>query len=208
MKPPVFLMLCTAAFLLNSCDVLKHQLSIDYTRNAPSAPYDVIIVPGTPYDSNKVSPLYKARLLWAKNLFEKGIAHNIIFSGAATHSAYVEAQTMKLFADTLGIPAENTFVEGRALHTVENIAYSIELAHQLGFRKIAVATDPFQTLFLKKHLKLVGDNTNQGVGTIALLPFNVDDMPLFYKASMPRIDATSARVENFVPLAERQIAQK
>lgn len=201
MKPPVILMLCTAAFLLNSCDILNHQLSIDYTRNASSAPYDVIIVPGTPYDSNKVSPLYKARLLWAKNLFEKGIARNIIFSGAATHSAYIEAQTMKLFADSLGIPSEHTFVESRALHTVENIAYGIELAHQLGFRKIGVATDPFQSIFLSKQLK-------HSVQHVALLPFSIDDMPQFYKASMPRIDVTSARVENFVPLAERQMAQK
>jgi uncharacterized SAM-binding protein YcdF (DUF218 family) len=201
MKPPVFLLLCTAVFLLNSCDIIKEQLSVAYTRNVSSGPFDVVIVPGTPYDSAKVSPIYKARLLWAKTLFDKGIAKNIIFSGAATHSAYVEGQTMKMMADSLGIPAEHTFVESRALHSKENIAYGIELAHQLGFRKIAVATDPFQSYYLKKHL-------SEFKFPIALLPFNIDDMPAYFKMVMPRIDASTARIENFVPLEKREMAMK
>lgn len=194
-------MLCTAAFLLNSCEIINHQLSIAYVHNLPSAPYDVVIVPGTPYDSSKVSPLYKARLLWAIQLYEKGIARNIIFSGAAVHNGYIEAQTMKIMADSLGIPNENTFVENRALHSTENIAYGIELAVQLGFRKIAVATDPFQSGYLSRKLK-------KTTWPVALLPFNINDMPLFYISPVPKIDATSARVEKFIPLEKREVALK
>ena len=201
MKPPVFLLLCTAVFLLNSCDIIKEQISVAYTRNISSAPFDVVIVPGTPYDSVKVSPIYKARLLWAKTLFDKGLVKNIIFSGAATHSAYVEGQTMKMMADSMGIPTEHTFVESRALHSVENVAYSIELAHQLGFKKIAVATDPFQSYYLKHHL--ADDNFK-----VALLPFSLDSMPVYFKRALPQVDVTSARIENFIPLEKREMALK
>ena len=201
MKRPNFILLCTAVLLLTGCDIIKQQLSAPYIRNLSSAPFDVVIVPGVPFDSGKVSVIYKARLLWVKALFDKGIAKNIIFSGAATHNAYVEGQTMKIMADALGIPTENTFVESSALHSVENVAYSVALAHQLGFKKIAVATDPFQSYYLKHHL--ADDNFK-----VALLPFSLDSMPVYFKRTLPQVDVTSARVENFIPLEKRELALK
>ena len=46
----------------------------------------------------------------------------------------------------LGIPAEAIFLETQALHTDENIGYSLHLAQGLGFNRFAVASDRGQAL--------------------------------------------------------------
>ena len=52
---------------------LKRSTLKTYNQNVVTAPYDVIIVPGIPYDTGHQNILLKVRLFWAKNLFDKGI---------------------------------------------------------------------------------------------------------------------------------------
>ena len=200
MKRIAFVITCTLAVgVMNSCSFIKHEFSVAYYRNISRAPFDVVIVPGTPFDSARPNPVYVGRLLWAKSLFDKGIAHNIIFSGAAVHSPFVEGEVMKITADSLGIPPQNTFAENKAEHSTENLIYSIEMAHAMGYRKIAVATDPFQSFYLGRYIR------TQKLD-VAMLPFSIDSMPVYYRSSLPDIDFASAHVSNFVPLEKREVA--
>lgn len=166
-----------------------------------AAPYDVIIVPGVPFNNQKVNPIYKARMLWAKWLFDRKIAKNIIFSGSAVHTPYVEGQAMKIMADSMGIPSAHTFVESRAQHSTENVDFGIQLARQLGFKKIAVATDPFQSHFIRRFLDKCKLN-------VALVPFPLQMMPLYHKRTVPQIDARPAFIKDFVPIEKREVAQR
>ena len=50
---------------------LKRSTLKTYNQNVVTAPYDVIIVPGIPYDTGHQNILLKVRLFWAKNLFDK-----------------------------------------------------------------------------------------------------------------------------------------
>jgi vancomycin permeability regulator SanA len=179
-----------ARFLLNKSAINSYNTSIS------KAPYDVIIVPGLPYDSANVNTLFKSRMLWAKSLYENGITKNIIFSGSAVHTPYVEALVMKTFADSLGIPSANIYSEENALHSTENVDYGIVLAQKLGFSKIAVATDPFQYFYLNRYV--ISNNIKVG-----MLPFSLDSMPFYSKAALPKINAQSAFVANFIPLKNR-----
>lgn len=186
---------------MNSCGLINRLASNAHDSYLLTAPYDVIIVPGISYDSAKVNPIYKARMLWAKWLFERKIAKNIIFSGSAVHTPYIEGLSMKIMADSMGIPAENTFVETVAEHSSENVDFGIRLAHQLGFKKIAVATDPFQSHFIRKFIQVCKIK-------IALVPFPLQMMPFYQKQTVPRIDAREAYVKDFVPLEKRDVAQR
>lgn len=202
MNRTALFMLCVAvAAIFSGCNLLQNTLSAPYKKGITLAPFDVIIVPGVPFDSGKVNPIYKARMFWAKALFEKGIARNIIFSGGAVHSPYVEAEAMRITADSLGIPSQNIFTETAAMHSTENLNYSISMAHQNGFSKIAVATDPFQAYYLSRYVKKNKMN-------IAVLPFSIDSMPDYYKKQIPRIDASQAFIRNFIPLEKREVALK
>lgn len=158
-------------------------------------PYDVIIVPGVPYLEPSMKTVLKARILWAKYLFQRGIAKNIIFSGASVYTPYVESKVMKIYADSLGIPSENTFSEEEAEHSTENIFYSVKMAHDMGFKRIALATDHYQAYLLKGYIKKKFPEVE--IITISYKKINM-------KADWPEIDAESAYAENFVSLAKRE----
>lgn len=158
--------------------------------------YDAIIVPGAPYMDKKLALVFKARILWAKHLYDNGIADNIIFSGGAVYNQYIEGKVMKLYADSLHIPYEHTFSETNAEHSTENVYYSMLLAQQLGFKKLAVATDHFQAILIKKFMKQNCPDID-----LELIDYEKIDLVLSF---WPEIDPTSTIANNFVALPERE----
>lgn len=176
---------------------LKRVTNSTYQLYLAKAPYDVIIVPGLPYDSAQSNTLLKVRMFWVKDLFDRGIAKNIIFSGAAVHSPWVEGEVMKILADSLRISPAHTFAETRAEHGNENVYYSIHIARKLGFKKIALATDLYQNWFLSSLMK-------KKFPEVGLLPVAADSFPVYGKQQLPTIDASAAFVKNFIPLKNRE----
>jgi hypothetical protein len=157
------------------------------------APFDVIVVPGFPYQQD-VPSIIKLRLCWARYLFNAGITENIIFSGSAVYSPYLEGVALKIMADSLGLPSHRTFAETHAEHSIENVYYSMKMARAMGFKKIAVATDPFQAKMLEP--------------LVAKYCPDITVIPIVYSKirgetdRIPLIDPSSAFVNNFVSLKE------
>lgn len=159
-------------------------------------PYDVVIVPGIPYDPTTSSSIMKMRILWAKYLFDNGIARNIIFSGSAVYSPYIEGVAMKIIADSLGIPAEHTFFEVKAEHSTENVYYSWKMAKEMGFERIALATDPFQSFALRGFIK-------KYCPEVASLPVVFQKLKA-ERANLPSINPKEVYVEDFVSIVDRE----
>ena len=139
-------------FLLCSYDYRKSE-QLNSEKEKKLDQYDAIIVPGVPYQQPSLTIVLKSRMLWAKYLFEKKIAKNIIFSGSSVYTPYLEGKIMRIYADSLGISSENTFSETEAEHSTENVIYSLKIAKKMGFKKIAVATDPYQAIMLKSFIQ-------------------------------------------------------
>ena len=137
---------------LCSCNAYYNTFYTDPTKCFEIAkqkkPYDVIIVPGFPHDSGKVNMVLSQRIKWAFYLYKNGYTKNIIFSGAAVHSPYIEAEAMKLIALQTGIDSNHIFTEIKAKHTTENLYYASVMANNLGFKSIAFATEPAQCSFI------------------------------------------------------------
>jgi uncharacterized SAM-binding protein YcdF (DUF218 family) len=158
--------------------------------------FDVIIVPGIPYDPTTSSAIMKMRILWAKYLFDNGITRNIIFSGSAVYSPYIEGVAMKIIADSLGIPSDHTFFEVKAEHSTENVYYSWKMAKDMGFERIALATDPFQSFALR--------------GFIEKYCPDVASVPVVYKklkadgTNLPSISLKDVYVDSFVSIVDRE----
>lgn len=140
----------------------------------------------------------KSRVIWSYVLYKHGYAKNIIYSGGAVYSPYYEAKIMGLYGQQLGIPADHIFYDTRAEHSTENVFYSYELARKLGFKTIALATDPFQSSLLKFF-------TRKRFGTkIIHLPFVVDSLHA-YNSINPVIDPSSAIcADSFVSITKRE----
>lgn len=173
-----------------------HYAKKSYAAAKKEKPYDVIIVPGVPYEGEKTTGVMKMRLFWAKHLYDSGYAKNIIFSGSSVYSPYVEGVVLKIMADSLGIPPHRTFSETKAEHSTENVYYAWKMAKNMGFDKIALATDPFQAGMLRSFMK----RYCPGMKAIPIIfdTMNIDEKKL------PDINPQSAFIENFVPITERE----
>ncbi len=187
--------------LLNSCALLNPVRKSPYklyVANIKNQPYDAIIVPGVPYNAKKWSDVMRLRILWSKFLFEKGYAKNIIYSGGAVHSHYIESRIMGLYAEAFGIPKANIFTEEKAEHSTENVYYSYYLAKARGFKNIALATDPYQSSNLYSYIK------KQKLD-IKLLPLLLDTVLIMDKTE-PKINPASARINDstFASLKKRE----
>lgn len=168
-----------------------------YKRALQNKPYDVIIVPGVPYNGQDWSVAMKGRVIWGSHLIKTGVAKHVIFSGGAVYTPYVEAKVMALYAEALGVPKEKIFIESKAQHSTENIYNSYCMARKMGFSKIAVASDPFQSVllmgFTKRRFKLPIDHIPFVIDTLA----GIDDVS-------PKIIPDSAMIADFRSIIETQ----
>lgn len=159
-------------------------------------PFDAIIVPGVPFDT-AWSDIMRMRVLWSYHLYNRGLTKNIIFSGSAVYSPYIESRIMAEYAKKLGVPAEHIFTEERAEHSTENIFYSYYMGKDLGFQNIAVATDPFQS-------KMVRSFAKRKKLDLAYVPIVFDTIHAYFPETNVSIDPTWAEVDDFVALPDRE----
>ena len=122
-----------------------------------------------------------------------------MYSGAAVYTPYIEGEVMALYAEKLGIRKENIFTETLAEHSTENIYYGYKKARKLGFERIALASDPFQTKMLRRYARKIIDPA------VGLIPVVMDTLNAIEPGiGDPEIDYQRAFVKDFVPLPERE----
>jgi uncharacterized SAM-binding protein YcdF (DUF218 family) len=189
------LIVCLTALSLLVCSCASPPQS--YYKAVAHSPYDVIIVPGIPYQGQDwASNVMKSRVLWAFFLYSRGIARNVIFSGNANYSPYVEGKIMAIHAIALGLPEAHVFCETKAEHSTENLVYSYWMAQKMGFEKIAVATDPFQSNTLKTYAWDLGLR-------VTFIPVINDSVSSFPVDPLFHVDPSPAFVKDFISLPER-----
>ena len=194
---PFFLFL-VGPFLM--FQVACHSAYKAYEIAESNMPFDAIIVPGVPYDS-AWSQVMKMRVLWSVELYKKGVTNKVIYSGSSVYSPFVEAQIMSLYGQKLGIPKEDILIEDRAEHSTENLWYGYHLAKKHGMDNIALATDPFQNAMLRSF-------ANRKDIPMDFVPVIIDQLkPIFEKTNI-EIDPSSAHVEEFVSIVDRESRTK
>ncbi len=160
------------------------------------AQYDAVIVPGIPFNAPYWDRVMMMRVIWAVHLYKRGLTKNIIMSGSSVYTPYVEAKIMKLYAEALGVPVENVFVEEKAEHSTENIWYGFKLGRSMGFNNIALASDPFQTNLLYRFGK-------KRIKELAFLPVLFDTLRTL-SHDTPTINFEPHKIQNFVSLPNRE----
>jgi uncharacterized SAM-binding protein YcdF (DUF218 family) len=187
-------------FMLNfspACYYSRKNASRLLAKASITSPYDIIIVPGVPLNNGKWDRIMKGRIYWSKYLFDRGIARNIMYSGNSVYSPYYEAEVMKLYALALGIPEEHIYCEKKAEHSTENVYYSFMYARKLGFKRIALASDRFQTRTLRGYAKKVSRD-------IAFIPMVIDTLKVIEPSMTdPEIHYERARNNDFISIKER-----
>lgn len=160
-------------------------------------PYDAIIVPGYPFlPSGKMNPIYRVRLYWAYHLYKNGKAKHIIVSGNAVHTPYVESKVYALYLMELGIDPDHIIIEERAEHSLENIFYSMEIAKEHGFERVAIASDKAHT-FMIKYLAKKFDHEICADFVPARWRFMIRN---YWSKEAPEINESVAFKSGFVPI--------
>lgn len=195
----IFILLVISGILglLYTCSVGVRKTKTLYSEAKKGDPYDVIIVPGYPFKDDAWDDLLKARIYWSWFLYDRGIAKNVIYSGSAVSSPYIESEIMLLYGEAMGIPRQHLFTETKAEHSTENVFYAYHKARELGFKRIALATDPFQSKMLRKFVR---KKLGKDIGFIPIIYdslANIDTLQI-------KIDPEAAYVKDFIPLSERE----
>jgi uncharacterized SAM-binding protein YcdF (DUF218 family) len=186
------------AIIIQSCSFTQ-KTTRRLFKEASAQSYDLVVVPGVPFENGQWSRTMKARVYWSKYLYDLGIAKNIMYSGSSVYSPYYEAEIMALYAEALGIPKENIFTETKAEHSTENIYYSYRKAKLLGYNKIALASDPFQTRLLRKYTR------KRVSGEVGLIPMVIDTLKAMEPEMIdPVIDYQQAFNKDFISLKKRE----
>ena len=189
------IILITSIFLFQ-CSWIYPSAKKTNEKYLSKTPYEIVIVPGYPYNENGWSQIVQMRVRWAKYLIDNNLTKNIMFSGGAVYSPYVESKIMKKYAVALGIPEKNIYTEQLARHSTENLYFSYTRAKELGFKNIALATDPFQLNNLRTFKQRWGID-------VGLLPIIFEKIsPL--NVETPKIDPNDAFVNDFVSIEETE----
>jgi uncharacterized SAM-binding protein YcdF (DUF218 family) len=167
-----------------------------FKKGLKKQPYDAVIIPGFPYSGDKWDMILQMRIHWAHYLYVKGYTKNIIFSGAAVATPYIESKVMAEYAHALGVPRERIFTEEKAQHSTENVYYSYRMAKGLGFTNIALATDPVQTTYMQRFIK-------RHELPVELMPVIIDTLKVL-NLYEPKTNTENCIQENFVKLSDKE----
>lgn len=138
--------------------VLGTALALDiYGSSEHAKPADVIIVLGARVLPGGVAgDSLSARTRKGADLFRRGFAKHMIFTGGVGDYGPAESVVAERMAHDLGVPSTATHTEQRSTSTRENIRYAITLCRENGWRTAIVVSDPYHLWRARYFLRCEG----------------------------------------------------
>jgi uncharacterized SAM-binding protein YcdF (DUF218 family) len=120
-------------------------------------PADVILVLGAAEYRGRPSPVLKARLDHALELYRRGLAARIMTTGGAGgEHVFTEGGVGRSYLMAEGVPPEAVIVESEGESTVQSTALAIEIMQRMGLRTVIVVSDGYHIYRVKKMLEARG----------------------------------------------------
>ncbi len=124
------------------------QSTVDEAR-----PADVILVLGAAEYRGRPSPVFKARLDHALDLFHRGLAPRILTTGGAGGDPqFTEGGVGRAYLVSKNIPSEAILVEPEAASTVQSTAAAAEIMRRMGLASCIVVSDGYHIFRAKRML--------------------------------------------------------
>lgn len=142
---------CVLILLLVTVTLTALNVLPDLIANFPPRTWqltksDVIIVLGTPANrQGKAGPTLRNRVLKGVDLLKANYAKYIIFTGAAAHNKFVEADVMADLAKENGIEEDQIVREPEAQNTPQNAFDSVAIMRKRGWKSAIVVTSAAHT---------------------------------------------------------------
>jgi uncharacterized SAM-binding protein YcdF (DUF218 family) len=141
-----------AGVLIYTASLIQAQSTLDEAREA-----DVIVVLGAAEYRGKPSPVLKARLDHALDLYAKGLAPRILTTGGAGGDpVFTEGTVGRDYLIQHGVPSEAIIVEPEGESTVHSTAAAAEIMRRMGMRSCIIVSDGYHIFRVKKMLEFRG----------------------------------------------------
>ncbi len=139
LEPRRLLSVCLAVWIVWTA--LAITLDVWGQRQAARGTYDAILVAGCRVDPDgSPSPALDARVRLAVDLWRRGVAPRLVFTGGLGTYPPSEAAASARLAWSLGVPKSSTILEDRSTSTEENAANA---AARLRASRVVVVTDAY-----------------------------------------------------------------
>ncbi len=113
----------------------------------------MILVLGAAEYRGRPSPVFKARLDHALDLFRRGFAPRILTTGGAGGDPqYTEGGVGRAYLVSHGVPSEAIIVEPEAASTAQSTSAAAEIMHRMGLGSCLLVSDGYHIFRAKKML--------------------------------------------------------
>jgi len=120
-------------------------------------PSDVILVLGAAEYRGRPSPVLRARLDHALELYQQNMAPRIMTTGGAGGDpVFTEGAVGRSYLTNHGVPPESIIVENEGETTVQSIALAGEILGRMGLHSVIVVSDGYHIYRVKKMLQFRG----------------------------------------------------
>jgi uncharacterized SAM-binding protein YcdF (DUF218 family) len=118
---------------------------------------DVILVLGAAEYHGTPSPVFKARLDHALELYSRSLAPRIMTTGGAGGDpVFTEGEVGRTYLSSKGVPSEAIVVENEGNSTVASTALAGEIMRRMGLTSVIVVSDGYHIYRVKKMLESRG----------------------------------------------------
>ena len=187
----LFVLACAGSISLTGCPRNYQTLA------ASDLPMTVALVPGCPTEADgTLSWCQWRRALWAAHLYETGAVSSFVTSGNAVYTPFRESDSIAAGMIALGVPAAAITLEPKALHTDENVAYTLKIVEPLAPARLAVASDGGQAAGACAMVR--------AWSPIPCVVAPIDEVWMRARLSEGVPDVNVTPVEDWIPLKERE----
>ena len=120
-------------------------------------PADLILVLGAAEYRGRPSPVLRARLDHALDLWQRKLAPRIMTTGGAGGDpVYTEGGVGRSYLIARGVPSETIVVETEGESTVHSITAAAEIMRRMGLHSVIVVSDGYHIFRVKRMLQFRG----------------------------------------------------
>jgi uncharacterized SAM-binding protein YcdF (DUF218 family) len=142
--------------LLFLIGVLAARIGQQSTREE-ARPADVILVLGAAEYRGRPSPVLRARLDHALELFNQKMAPRILTTGGpGGDPVFTEGGVGRSYLTSRGVPSDAVIVENEGESTVQSTAMAGEIMRRMGLRSVIVVSDGYHIYRVKRMLQSRG----------------------------------------------------
>ena len=131
---------------------IERQSTMDQAQ-----PADVILVLGAAEYRGRPSPVLKARLDHARELYTRGLAPYILTTGGAGGDpVYTEGEVGRAYLTQNGVPSEDILVEPQGATTAQSVDAAAEIMRRMDLHSCIVVSDGYHIYRVKRLLEAQG----------------------------------------------------